>query len=230
MQQISMWEGNKPNKKQSLAGRLRETRAAYQITGDDNTSMELILTALLGNIPDETMSSLMALNLVDLLNMSKEELMSYPGIGQSMASRLMAAVALTKKLSKATAVERMVIRCPEDIFSCFKDEAKLLDKEYFMAILLDTKNQVISKETISIGTLNASMVHPRELFKRAIRRSANSIILVHNHPSGDSTPSREDISLTKRLIEAGEIVGIEVLDHIVVGFEKFTSLKSKGLI
>ncbi|RYD01499.1 hypothetical protein N752_29810 [Desulforamulus aquiferis] len=91
MQQISIWEGNKAKKKsKSLAGRLRETRATYQITGDDNTSMELILTALLGNIPDETMTSLMSMKLVDFLNLSKEELMSYPGIGQGIAVRLMA--------------------------------------------------------------------------------------------------------------------------------------------
>ncbi|ABO49518.1 DNA replication and repair protein RadC [Desulforamulus reducens MI-1] len=231
MQQISMWEGNKGSKKaQSFAGRLRESGAVYQINGDENTSMELILSALIGDIPDETMKSLLLLNLVDFLNLSKEELMTYPGIGPSMAARLMAAFALTKKLASAGASENTVIRCPEDIFYLMKNEAKLLDKEYFSALLLNTKNHVIGKETISIGTLNSSMVHPRELFKQAIRRSAAAVILVHNHPSGDPTPSREDISLTKRLIEAGEIIGIDVLDHIVLGFDKFTSLKSKGLI
>lgn len=226
-----MWEGNKDRRKaQSFARKLRESGAAYQITGDENTTMELILSALLGDIPDETMTSLLLLNLVDLLNLSKEELMIYPGIGPAMAARLMAAFALTKKLASAGTAENTVIRCPEDAYALMKNEAKLLDKEYFSTLLLNTKNHVIGKETISIGTLNASMVHPRELFKQAIRRSAAAVILVHNHPSGDPTPSKEDISLTKRLIEAGEIIGIDVLDHLVLGFDRFVSLKSKGLI
>lgn len=231
MQQISMWEGNKERKKaQSFAGRLRERGTIYQITGDENTSMELILSALLGDIPDKTMTSFLLLNLVDLLNLSKEELMTYPGIGPAMAARLMAAFALTKKLASVGAAENAVIRCPEDAYDLMKNEAKLLDKEYFSALLLNTKNHVIGKETISIGTLNSSMVHPRELFKQAIRRSAAAVILVHNHPSGDPTPSKEDISLTKRLVEAGEIIGIDVFDHIILGFNKFVSLKSKGLM
>lgn len=226
-----MWEAKRANKKaQSLAGKLRETGAAYRIIGDENTPMELILTAILGNIPDETMASFMKMTIVDFLNLSKEELLTYPGIGPTMAARLMAAFALTKKLAKAVAPENIVIRCPEDIYCLMRDEAKLLDREQFSAVLLNTKNHVIGRETISIGTLNASMVHPRELFKRAIRRSAAAVILVHNHPSGDPTPSREDIQLTKRLQEAGEILGIDVLDHLVLGFDKFISMKSKGLI
>jgi len=226
-----MWEDDKSRKRAaSLAGRLRESRAIYSITGDDNTSMELILTALLGNIPDETMTSLLAITLTDLLKITKEELIQYPGIGPSAAARLMAAIALNRKLCKTGPVERPQIRTPEDAYELLKDEIKLFDKEHFMVLLLNAKNQVIAKEVVSIGTLDASLVHPRELFKRAIRRSAASIILVHNHPSGDPTPSREDISLTKRVIEVGEIIGINILDHIVIGFEKFVSLKLKGLI
>lgn len=231
MQQLSMWESKDYiRKEKSLAGKLMETRAIYNIAGDDNVSMELILTALLGNIPDETMTALMSMNMVDFLNMSKEELMAYPGVKSSMAARLMAAFALTKKLSKAVPSNHVVIRGPEDVYHWLKDEVKLLDREHFVAVLLNIKNQVIAKEVVSIGTLNSSMVHPRELFKRAIRRSAASIILVHNHPSGDPTPSREDITITKRLMEAGEIIGVQILDHIIIGFEQFVSLKAKGLI
>ncbi|AQS59963.1 RadC family protein [Desulforamulus ferrireducens] len=159
-----------------------------------------------------------------------EELSEIKGIGPVKAVQIKAALELGRRLASLPAEERPVIRCPEDVCSLLMEDLRNLDREYFLALLLNTKNQVLARETISIGTLNASMVHPRELFKVAIRRSAAAVILVHNHPSGDPTPSREDITLTKRLIEAGEIIGIDVLDHIVIGDNRFTSLKSKGLI
>jgi DNA repair protein RadC len=95
---------------------------------------------------------------------------------------------------------------------------------------LDARNKLITKETISIGTINSSLVHPREVFEPAIRELAVAIILVHNHPSGDPTPSEDDIALTKRLIEAGKILGIEVTDHIIIGKNKYFSFKERGLI
>ncbi|SHK61044.1 RadC family protein [Desulforamulus aeronauticus] len=159
-----------------------------------------------------------------------EELSEIKGIGPVKAVQVKAALELGRRLAALPAEERPIIRCPEDVCSLLMEDLRNLDREYFLALLLNTKNQVLAKETISIGTLNASMVHPRELFKVAIRRSAAAVILVHNHPSGDPTPSREDITLTKRLQEAGEIIGIDVLDHIVIGDNRFTSLKSKGLI
>lgn len=100
----------------------------------------------------------------------------------------------------------------------------------FTCLYLNTKNQVIHRQTIFIGSLNTSIVHPREVFKEAFRRAAASIICLHNHPSGDPTPSREDIEVTKRLVECGQIIGIEVLDHIIIGDHKFVSLKEKGHI
>lgn len=102
--------------------------------------------------------------------------------------------------------------------------------ENFTCLYLNTKNQVIHRQTIFIGSLNTSIVHPREVFKEAFRRAAASIICLHNHPSGDPTPSREDIAVTKRLVECGQIIGIEVLDHIIIGDHKFVSLKEKGHI
>jgi DNA repair protein RadC len=99
-----------------------------------------------------------------------------------------------------------------------------------MAIYLNARNALISRETISIGSLNASLVHPREVFFPAVRNLAANIILAHNHPSGDVTPSREDVELTRRLVKAGELMGIEVLDHLVVAGRRFVSLKSKGLL
>ncbi|PHJ36926.1 hypothetical protein P378_19405 [Desulforamulus profundi] len=158
-----------------------------------------------------------------------EELSELKGVGPAKAVQVKAALELGKRLAALPAEERPVIRCPEDVCALVMEDLRDRDREYFQALLLNTKNQVLARETISIGTLNSSMVHPRELFKIAIRRSAASVILVHNHPSG--TPRQaEDISLTKRLVEAGEIIGIDVLDHIVIGDNRFTSLKSKGLI
>lgn len=105
-----------------------------------------------------------------------------------------------------------------------------MEKEHFKAILLNTKNHVISIEDISIGSLNSSIVHPREVFKPAIKRSSASVILVHNHPSGDPTPSREDIEVTSRLVNAGNVLGIAVLDHVIIGNNSILSLKEQGLM
>ena len=107
---------------------------------------------------------------------------------------------------------------------------RFLKKEYLRVILLNTKNCVISTEDVSIGSLNASIVHPREVFFEAIRKHAASIIICHNHPSGDPTPSNEDISITKRLKECGKIIGIELLDHLIIGDGTFISLKEKGVL
>jgi DNA repair protein RadC len=110
------------------------------------------------------------------------------------------------------------------------EEMCYLDREHFRVVLLNTKNQVLAVETISVGGLSSSLVHPREVFKRAIQRSAAALILVHNHPSGDPTPSSEDLEVTKRLQEAGKILGIEVLDHIIIGDHQFISLKEMAYL
>src|SRR5690606_368061 len=110
------------------------------------------------------------------------------------------------------------------------EEMRYLKKEHFRIAILDTKNHIIAIEEISIGNLNSSIVHPREVFNIAIRRTANSIILIHNHPSGDPTPSREDINITNRLIEAGNIIGIKVLDHIIIGDNRYLSFRERNII
>ena len=123
----------------------------------------------------------------------------------------------------------MLILSPREVWEALKDirESK---KEHFVAFFLDTQNQEIRRELISIGTLNASLIHPREVFEPAVRHLAAQIIVAHNHPSGDSEPSEDDLMITKRLVEAGKILGIEVLDHIVVTKKDFLSFKEKGLI
>lgn len=122
------------------------------------------------------------------------------------------------------------IKNAQDVYNQVSDELIPLKQEHFLALYLDTKNQVIKKQMVSKGTLNASLVHPREVFNPAVKASANSIILVHNHPSGDPTPSKEDETVTKNLVDAGELLGISVLDHVVIGDGEFISLREKGVM
>jgi DNA repair protein RadC len=159
-----------------------------------------------------------------------EEITSIKGIGTTKAVQILAAIELGRRISRLSYNERYVIRSPEDGAKYVMEDMRFLSQEHFVAIYLNTKNQVIHRKTVFIGSLNASIVHPREVFKEAIKRSAASIICVHNHPSGDPTPSREDIDVTKRLAECGRIVGIELLDHLIIGDQKFVSLKEKGYV
>ena len=162
---------------------------------------------------------------IETLNsLSLAELMKIKGIGLAKASKLIAAFELSKRVSSGKICEK-IVRNPSDIASYYIEKLKDLKKEYFIAVFLDSKNKVIKDEVISIGTLNSSLVHPREVFKEAIKNSANSIILVHNHPSGSTEPSDEDYRVNKVLVEAGELVGIKVIDHLVVGHNKFVSLQ-----
>lgn len=117
------------------------------------------------------------------------------------------------------------IKSAKDVFNIFKDDFRNSKQEEFYVVLLDIKNNIISKRGISLGTLNESIVHPRDVFKEAIKESANSIILVHNHPSGDPTPSLEDKEITEKLVEIGELLGIRVLDHVIIGNGEFWSWK-----
>ncbi|WNF21310.1 DNA repair protein RadC [Mesobacillus jeotgali] len=122
------------------------------------------------------------------------------------------------------------VKSPEDAFTLLKEHLSDVDREYFMVVCLDTKNQPTAVNVCHIGSLNASLVHPREVLKPAILSNAASILVAHNHPSNDPTPSREDIEVTKRLNEACKIVGIDLLDHLITGSDRFVSLKEKGYL
>ncbi|WP_104371354.1 RadC family protein [Desulfocucumis palustris] len=167
-------------------------------------------------------------SLQELAQITLEELTVIPGVGLASARIMMACIELAKRFSTPLP-ERTAIKSPQDVYTYLAD-MRYLDREHFKALHLNTKNQVTVTETISIGTLNSSVVHPRELFKSAVRKSSAALILAHNHPSSDCTPSMEDIDVTKRLVEAGNIIGIEILDHVVVGFSGFLSFKEKGLL
>lgn len=165
-----------------------------------------------------------------LLEASNEELSKVKGIGPAKTTQIKAALEIGKRLFSINEKDLDAIRCPDDVVHLLMGEMRYLDKEHLKVVLLNVKNQVLSVEDVSIGSLNSSIVHPREVFKTAIRRSSGSVILVHNHPSGDPTPSREDINVTKRIVESGALLGIPVLDHIIIGDGKYISLKEKNLI
>ena len=161
---------------------------------------------------------------------SLEELAGVRGIGLAKACQIKAAVELSRRLDGVSGGNgRKPLKTPEDIFAVVQGTLKDKKKEYFLALLLDTRNQIIRVAEISVGSLDSSIVHPREVFKEAISACAASIVFAHNHPSGDTEPSDEDVALTKRLCEAGNIVGIDVLDHIIVGGKSFCSLKRRGV-
>lgn len=163
-------------------------------------------------------------------NAGMEELCSSAsGMGQAKSAQIKAALELGKRLSQQdSAVVR--IKSPQDVAAWVMEELRYLQHEQFKVLLLNTKNVIIACEEVSRGSLNASIVHPREVFSRAIKRSAAAIILVHNHPSGDPTPSQEDLNVTRRLVEVGRLVGIDVLDHLIIGDGVFCSLKEKGYV
>ncbi|WP_163526480.1 RadC family protein [Halobacillus ihumii] len=159
-----------------------------------------------------------------------EELTAIRGIGAAKAVLILSAIELGRRIQQMKPVERYIIRSPEDGADFVMEEMRELKQEHFIVLFLNTKNQVLHRQTIFIGSLNASIVHPREVFKEAVKRSAASIICAHNHPSGDPTPSQEDIQVTRRLQECGKMIGIELLDHLVIGDRKFISLKEKGYL
>lgn len=165
-----------------------------------------------------------------LNEMTVEELMSIQGIGESKAIQILASIELGKRISKASHIKQDSILSPEDCVSFLAADMKHLTQENFIVLFLDTKNYIIGQKTIFIGSLNKAIVHPREVFKEAIKRSSASVICAHNHPSGDATPSQQDIQLTHRLYEAGELIGIRLLDHLIIGDNQFTSLKEKGYL
>jgi DNA repair protein RadC len=161
---------------------------------------------------------------------SVEELSQVKGIGLAKAAQIKAAFELSRRLEGyPQAEDKPVVKTPEDVASLVRGRLKGKKKEHFLALLLDTRNRLIKVAEISIGSLDASIVHPREVFKEAISASAASIIFAHNHPSGITEASEDDIRLTKRLVKAGEIVGIDVLDHIIIGDKNYLSLKREGL-
>lgn len=164
-----------------------------------------------------------------LLSASYEELRNMRGVGPTKAVQILAAIELGSRLFKEKSEKEIYINSPEDIVKELT-HIKENKKENFVVLYLDARNKLIYKETVSIGSLNANLVHPREVFEPAIRYLVAQIVLAHNHPSGDPEPSEDDLEITKRLTEAGKILGIEVIDHIIITKAGFISFKEKNLI
>ena len=164
-----------------------------------------------------------------LYDVSVHELMQVHGIGEAKACIILAAVELGRRIGQVRNPGRPVISSPADVERLLRGRIANLDREKFVVVLLNTKNEVIETSTVSVGTLGASLVHPREVFKPAVRASAASVILAYNHPSGKVEPSWEDREVTRRLGEAAEILDIEVLDHVIIG-DGYFSMKEHGML
>lgn len=169
-------------------------------------------------------------NLKQLSQINTAQLMKIHGIKESKAAQIAACFEIARRLEVFSEDAKPKIASPEDVYKRIYPKLREQKKEMFIELCLDTKNQIIKEDTISIGSLNANIVHPREVFKVALAESAAHIIVAHNHPSGDPTPSREDIEITKKLIEAGKIIGIDVLDHVIIGDKRHFSMKEAGHI
>ncbi|MBE0700108.1 MAG: DNA repair protein RadC [Acholeplasmataceae bacterium] len=165
--------------------------------------------------------------LEDLKKISVEELCLVKGIKAAKACTILAAIELGKRLSQRTYENRHVIRSAHDIFYLLHHRLSHLEQEHFICLYLNTKSELIKQETIFIGTINQTLIHPREIFKMAVKLSASAILFVHNHPTGDSTPSKADVKATDMLMASGEMMGIDVLDHIIIGKNEFFSLKDE---
>ena len=168
-------------------------------------------------------------NIRYLQDITLEELNRIKGIGLSKATQIKAALELGRRIASYRP-PKYKIKNPWDIYKYYMESLRYQYKEIFKIVLLNTKNEIITDIDISIGTLNSSLVHPREVFREAIRRSSNKIILLHNHPSGNAEPSKEDKNVTKRLKECGDLIGVEVIDHIIIGDGVYFSFKENMLI
>ncbi|MGE5180346.1 MAG: RadC family protein [Bacteroidota bacterium] len=197
------------------------------------TDAELI-AVLLGTGSSGTPALATAARIVEVIHVRRlhlaapEDFLQIRGVGRARAAQLLAAAELGRRLwpdGDATPL----VRGPESVYELTRD-IRNLNREHFVGFYLNSRNQVLRREIISIGSLNASIVHPREVYLPAVALSAASVVLAHNHPSGDPTPSEEDLAITRRLLEAGRILGIDLLDHVVVARESYASFKERRLL
>jgi len=210
--------------------RPRENMVKY---GPNKLSNSELLAIILGtgikgiNVIELSQKILQRFNSKNLPNASVDELKNTFGLGEAKACEIVACFELGKRLLKDK--KTVLILSARQVWQELKDLVNH-KKEHFVIFYLDTRNQEIKREIISIGTLNANLVHPREVFEPAIKHSAAQIIIAHNHPSGDPEPSEDDLIITKKLVEAGKILDIKIIDHVIVVKDAFVSLKDKGII
>lgn len=209
--------------------RLRECGAASL------SNTELLAIILRTGTPSENVLDLAASllaqfkGLAGLARAGFGELCRRRGLGEAKAAQVQAALELGKRLVSAQPEERPAVRSPQDVANLLSAEMGLLEQEQLRLVLLNTKNQVIAVSELYRGSVNTSLIRIGELFREAIRQGCSALIVVHNHPSGDPSPSQEDVEVTRQMVEAGKLLDIEVLDHIVIGQQRYVSLKEKGL-
>jgi DNA repair protein RadC len=199
----------------------------------DRLSDEALLAVVLGH-PDDTIAREVLRDHPapeGFWRVGAAELVTYPNVGPSAAARVVACLELGRRAASWPSSRRPTVATPADVVSLLGARVRGLDREHFWALALGTKNHLNRVIDVSVGSLNASIVHPRELFREAVRASAASVVVVHNHPSGDPTPSGADIQLTRRLVRAGDVLGIELLDHVVIGDGgEWASLRELGML
>ena len=209
--------------------RLRERGAAAL------SSSELLAIILRTGAPSENVLALASRTLArfgglaGLAKASFGELCSERGVGEAKAAQVKAALELGRRLLSTQPQERAAVHSPQDVANLVMAEMDLLDQEHLRVLLLNTKNQVLAMPEVYKGNVNSTLVRVGELFREAVREGCPALIVVHNHPSGDPTPSQDDVEMTRQMVEAGQLLGIDVLDHIVIGRQSFVSLRERGL-
>ena len=209
--------------------RLRDRGAAYL------SNAELLAILLRTGTAAESVLDLSARLLAQFQGLdgvaraSHHELCGLHGFGEAKAAQLQAAIELGRRISMAQGPDRLAIRSPQDMVGLVREEMSLLEQEHFRVVVLNTKNQVVAVADVHKGSVNATSIRTAEVFREAVRRNCPSVILVHNHPSGDPEPSEEDVAVTQEIVAAGKSLDIDVLDHLVIGRAGFVSLKERGL-
>lgn len=212
-------------------------RPLYRLTHIDKkflTNIEL-LSLIISTDQSITIAQQLFASFKTLENIHKatiQELMQIKGIGNSQAGKILACLEISKRLTQKNDIQKKTnsITSPDLLFEQIKNKVTNYYKEHFFVCSLDTRNNLIAIDEISVGTLTASLVHPREAFETAIKRHAAQIIIAHNHPSEELDPSEDDLKITKRLVDAGKIMGIDVLDHLIISTKSYLSFKEKCLI
>lgn len=219
---------------------MEETERPYEKLerfGAKNLSDSELLAIILRNGTKEESSVYTARRVLSYKNsgltgihtLTFDDLQSIKGIGRVKSIQLKAVAEIATRIAKSNGLNRYQIGSPSSIANIYMEEMRYLEKEHIKVVFLDTKNGIISDKDIAVGTVNTSLVDPREVYKEALNQRAVHIILLHNHPSGDATPSRDDIEVTRRILSAGKVIGINLIDHIVIGDGKYTSIREKGL-
>ncbi|MDP3062174.1 MAG: DNA repair protein RadC [Chloroflexota bacterium] len=215
------------------AERPRERLRHYGASSLSNTELAAILlrTGLKGESVLEMATRLLARfgGLPGLARAGFEELCQQRGISEAKASHLLAALELGRRLASLQPEERPVISSPRDVSNLLMGEMAFLEQEHLRVVLLNVRNHVLGVHEVYVGSTSGAVVRAAEVFRPAVRANCSSVILVHNHPSGDPAPSAEDVEMTRQMVSAGKLLDIEVLDHIVLGQQRFISLKEKGL-